>query len=415
MDFMKKKIIIAGGGAAGMSAAILLARKEFDVTILEKNTVLGKKITITGNGRCNLSNRNLSSNFYNESSRNRMDEYIAKYTSKDIVSFYKTLGVLISDEDGYLYPISGQATTIQNALINEITKLGINVIYKSQLKKVTPCEDSLFVKTNDSEYKADYCIIATGGLAGALNTMSTGDGYYIGKMLGANIIDQYPALVSLKSKDIVLPAKSGVRVKAKISLRIRKENSFMDIANESGEIQLTNGSISGIPTMQLSGKCARLIGEGKEVYLHVDFLPEYNDEEFAELENLILNISSGKKIIDILDGIGNHNLAVMILDKLGIDKDERISDKDSLKNILRVYKDYNFKIDATGDYKSAQVTSGGIDLESLTSSLSLKNHDNIYFAGEVLDVDGKCGGYNLQWAFTSACICANSIIEKVSR
>lgn len=222
---MGKKIIVAGGGAAGMCAAIYAARNGADVTIIEKNTQLGKKLSMTGNGRCNLSNLNMNEKMYNLSAEKRMKQWLSVYGVLDVINFFKSLGIVIKSEDGYLYPVSGQAGTVVTAFENEIRRLGVKVIYGEQVKSVKisgsePDDKALdarqieavltrgakidnklekyTVVTNLNSYEADRVILATGSLSGAKSTMSTGDGYYICKQLGMNIKDTYPALVGFK-------------------------------------------------------------------------------------------------------------------------------------------------------------------------------------------------------------------------
>ena len=203
-----------------MCAAVYAARNGADVTILEKNDRLGKKLSMTGNGRCNLTNLDMREEYYNLSARGRMKEWLGIYGVEDVICFMKSLGVVVKSEDGYIYPASGQAQTVVNALKNEIDRLGVKVLYNQQFKAVSNCTDGrgrLLVKTGTDEFVCDDCIITTGSLSGAKSTLSTGDGYYICSQLGMTIKDTYPALVGFKvDSDEAMP-EAGVRTIAEIS------------------------------------------------------------------------------------------------------------------------------------------------------------------------------------------------------
>ena len=216
---MSKKVLVAGAGAAGMCAAIMAARQGADVTLLEKNDIAGKKISMTGNGRCNLTNEAMSPSCYNLSARDRMGDFLDRFGVSDTIDFMRSLGVVTQSEEGYIYPLSGQAVTVQNALFDEVKRLGIDYISGRQLKKITPLNEGGFeVKASGEVYNADAVIIATGGLSGPKSTMSTGDSYYIAKSLGMEVTKTYPALAALLSDDKDLPKEYGVRMMANVRI-----------------------------------------------------------------------------------------------------------------------------------------------------------------------------------------------------
>ena len=222
---MGKKVYVAGGGAAGMCAAVYAARNGADVTIIEKNTRLGKKLSVTGNGRCNLTNLDMRPEYYNKAAEGRMKTWLSLYGPEETIRFFKSIGVIVKSEDGYIYPVSGQASTVVSALENELKRLKVKVITESQVKAVKRDESdgsSYLLITNKDKYRADSVILALGSLSGAKSTMSTGDGYYICKQLGMDFKDTYPALVGFKCEaDDVMP-DAGVRAKAKISFSLGK-------------------------------------------------------------------------------------------------------------------------------------------------------------------------------------------------
>ena len=397
-----------------MCAAIYAARNSADVTIIEKNTCLGKKLSMTGNGRCNLTNLDIRSEYYNKSAVRRMKDYLSTYGAEDAISFFKSLGVVVSSEDGYIYPASGQASTVVDALVNEITRLGVKVRYKEQFKGVRRGEapDSqlnnsrknqnkgdLIVSTNLGEEAFDAVVIATGSLSGAKSTLSTGDSYYICSQLGMKVTDTHPALVGFKvSEDEVMPG-AGVRARAKVSFYLGSE----EITSEVGEVQFTKDGISGIPVMQASRIISPLVDDSKPVVCAVDFFPDYDDNDFTALKSEMLRLRDNRTLNEFLVGFSNSNVTDMILKRMkmsGSMKMKNISES-MAECIMDNYRNLRFSLKESYGYSASQVTSGGVSLANLTFDLAYKKDHGIFLAGELLDVDGRCGGYNLQWAWSS--------------
>ena len=393
-----------------MCAAIYAARNGAKVCIIEKNDCLGKKLSMTGNGRCNLTNLNMSEDCYNAAARSRMKDWLGTYGAEDVICFFKSLGVVVKSEDGYIYPVSGQAKTVVDALKNEIKRLGVEVVYKEQLKSVAGLDDgSLEIVTDKSRYQADRCIIAVGSLSGVKSTMSTGDGYYICKKLGMTIKDTFPALVGFKcEEDEYLPEK-GVRCDARISFILGSEV----LSSEQGELQITSDGISGIPVMQASRDVIRFVEEKKPVYAAIDFFPDYDENDFACLKKDMLRLKDERTIEEFLLGFANQGVTDMILARMKISKTMKMKNiSDSFAEcILDSYRNLKIKIEGSYGYQASQVTAGGVSIAEVGSDFSFNKNRNIYVIGELLDVDGRCGGYNLQFAFTSGSIagCASSL------
>lgn len=388
-----------------MCAAVYAARNGADVTILEKNDRLGKKLSMTGNGRCNLTNLDMREEYYNLSARGRMKEWLGIYGVEDVICFMKSLGVVVKSEDGYIYPASGQAQTVVNAFRNELERLGVKVIYGQQFKAVSRCTDgrgNLLIRTGDSEYVADDCIISTGSLSGAKSTLSTGDGYYICSKLGMNIKETYPALVGFKVDPEEKMPEAGVRCIAEISFSLGNEV----IATEYGELQITKDGISGIPVMQASREIVKFVDEKKPVYALINFFPDYDDEDFKALKNDMLRLKDDRTLAEFLNGFANSNVNDMVLSRMKLSPSMRMKNISvSMADcILDYYRSLKLKIDDSYGYQASQVTTGGVSLGDIGSDMSYKKMPGIYLAGELLDVDGRCGGYNLQWAFTSGSI-----------
>ncbi|WP_139176160.1 aminoacetone oxidase family FAD-binding enzyme [Butyrivibrio sp. ob235] len=399
----RNQVVIAGGGASGMCAAIAAARKGAVVRIIEKTDVCGKKLSMTGNGRCNLANLKVSPDDYNVNSRTRMKKWLKQFGVDRVTEFFSSLGLVIVGEDGYLYPISGQAGSVVSVLLNECVRLGVDFTYNEQVKRIIKNEDGTFtVKTDKGEYGADSVILSTGGLAGPKSTGSTGDGYYICEQLGMTKKDTFPALVSLLSEDETLPTESGVRALARVTFMIGDG----EIAKEYGEVQITSKGISGIPVMQASGTVAEHLSKGRPVTCSIDFFPGYSDGEFDALVDRMMCLSKERKVGDLLDGFCNSHINEMVLRRMKISRGMKVKNvgESMLACILYKYRDIRINITGIGDYKKAQVTRGGISLGDLSDTLSSKRCPGVYVVGELCDVDGRCGGYNLQWAWTSGYI-----------
>ncbi len=401
---MSKRICVAGGGASGMCAAIYAARNGAEVTIIEKNESLGKKLSMTGNGRCNITNLDMREECYNPAARGRMKDWLGTYGVEDVICFFKSLGVVLQSEDGYMYPISGQARTVVEALENEIRRLGIKVVYKEQFKGVTAgtSDGNYEVVTNKSRYEADAVIIAVGSYSGPKSTLSTGDGYYICGKLGMNIKDTHPALVGFKcSADEPMPSQ-GVRCNAHVSFTLGGEV----IAGECGEVQITGDGISGIPVMQASREVVRLVEEGKPVFAVMDFFPDYDEEDFRALKKEMLRLAGDRTLEEFLVGFANSNVTDMILSRMKLSRTMKMKNisESMAECILDNYRSLRLSIDSSYGYQASQVTTGGVSLGDIGSDFSYVRDRGIFVIGELLDVDGRCGGYNLQWAFTSGSI-----------
>ena len=398
---MPEKVVIAGAGASGMCAAVVCARAGAKVTIIEKTDTAGKKLSMTGNGRCNLSNTDMHARCYNQEAKARMGAWLEKYGTEETVQFFHSLGIEIRNEDGYLYPFSGQASSVADVLRKENERLGVDIIYRTQVKEILPQigMHRYSVRTTGAYYEADSVILAMGGNSGPKITMSTGDGYYIAQKLGLHVTDRMPGLVQLKSSDQALPAEAGVRMEATITLYAGERV----LAQETGELQLTANGLSGIPIMQASAYVARALANREKVYAEIDFFPAYTEEQFRRLTENILSIKEQRSMSELLEGICNSHINDMILKKLETDswcRADLFTDL-NLKKILQEYRQVRIPITETGTFQQSQVTAGGICLQDLTDELEAVNMPGIYCIGELTDVDGRCGGYNLQWAWMS--------------
>ena len=400
-----KKIIIIGAGASGMISAINAKNDNNEVILLEKNSDCGKKILATGNGRCNYYNEDQDINHYHSTSNN-ISEFITEERINEILPFFTSLGIYPDIKDGYYYPKSNQAISIRNALELECINKGVKIIKNEDVLEVKK-EDRFIVKTNNNKYDSDILVIAAGSKASP-KTGSDGKGYEFAKSFGHTIIKPLPGLVQLISNDKLCEA-SGVRVKVKLKL-IENDNF---IKEEIGELQITDYGISGIVAMQLSSFISRGLDENKKEEIIINFLPGVNIKDF--IEDLSEKLSN-RTISELLDPLINYKLVNAILKISNISKDEyynNLSTKQK-EDLINNLENYKITIEDTKGFDNAQICTGGISLLELNSDFESKLVNDLYFTGEIIDINGDCGGYNLSFAWLSGITVGNTIKKKTN-
>ena len=397
----RHNLIIIGCGASGMAAAISASVYERDILILERNPVPGKKLPATGNGKCNFTNENVTESDFRSLSGNAFS-YYRRFDSNDAVAFFKSLGVPVFSKNGYCYPHSNQAASVRDALVNRLEECNVPVRTDCRVTAVEKKDDCFILKCGKEELRCDRLIIAAGGQAQACFG-TDGSFYYILKKLGHTVVEPLPALTGLTSDVSFLKDIFGVRHEAEIGLQIDNETVY----REYGEIIFNKNGLSGIPVMDASSFAARALTEGRKVRILLDFFPEISGTELTDfLKNHYMNssLSMGR----CLTGVLNDKLIGVILKKCGVSKDyfQRTGDAESLFDKMAAeMKKFVLPVTGTNGFDSAQTTSGGIPLNELDSNtLESLRCPGLYIVGELADVDGKCGGYNLQWAWTSGVI-----------
>ena len=399
-----KEVVIVGGGASGLTAAITAARNGKDVTIIERNNKCGKKILITGNGRCNFWNTDENLSHFHSSNSNLLKEFITDERKNSILKFFDSLGLAYKTKNGYYYPFSNQAFTVENALLSECKKLNIKIINDITVEKIIK-EECFIINPDKENIKAKNIIIATGSKA-APKTGSDGLGYELAKSFSHNIITPLPSLVQLKADEPYFKNWSGIRTDVKVNLLI--DHKF--IKSETGEIQLTNYGVSGICIFNISGEAAKALNQNKNVIISINFIPfASNPKTFLQTLN---KNSYHKTISELLEGILHYKLVDIIIKKTHLKRDlllNTLTDNE-LNNLIKTLTDFQIKILDTHTLDHAQVCSGGIPLTEINSktleSLKVKN---LYFTGEIIDIDGDCGGYNLGWAWMSGIIAGKNV------
>lgn len=394
-------IVIIGGGASGLVAAITASKnKNNKVTLIEKNPTLGKKILATGNGKCNYYNSDQNLSHYNSTNKNLIKEIITKENTKEIEEFFSKLGIIPKIKNGYYYPFSNQATTIKNALVREVEK-NTKVLLETTVEKIDKVKNKFIIKTNNGVIECDKVIIATGSKASP-KTGSTGEGYKFLKDFNHTIIEVLPALVQLKTKGNFLKDWAGIRTDVNVSLHINDKL----IKSDQGEIQLTNYGVSGICIFNLSRFVPIALNNNDNVEVKINFLPFTSTPE-----ELLKDLSNNNSINDILEGILNNKLVSVILNKSSINKNKKYNELSIKEKEILIENLTNFTLEVIGtnSYEECQVCSGGVPLTEInTKTMESKIINNLHIVGELLDVDGDCGGYNLTFAWITGLLAGKS-------
>ena len=400
------RVIIIGGGASGLMAAITAARNGAKVTVLEHQNQVGKKILVTGNGRCNFTNTDQDLSHYHSESPISMAIALKQFTCQDTVLFFKDLGIFSKNRNGYLYPHSDQASAILDVLRMECEHLKVKIACQSEITSIEKNDDIFKVHTPGWTYEADKLILATGSKA-APATGSDGSGYEFAKSFGHTVIEPYPALVQLLSKEKCLNALAGLRVDARAIL-------FADekpVISNRGEVQLNANNISGIPVFQISADAAKAMAEGKKCHVILDFLPDFSEELLISYLKQRIATGGYKSANNFLTGLFAKKLSEVLCEKCKFKKitAEKFTE-DDIRNLCKQIKNFKININGTNGFEHAQCCGGGVSLEEIDpSTMESLKVPGLYFCGELLDVHGDCGGYNLQWAWTSGYLAGKSI------
>lgn len=399
-------IVIIGGGVSGIVSAIKSSNGRNRITILERNDKCLKKLLLTGNGRCNYFNDDTSISNYHSMREDLLDKVINSNNMSRVLDFYNELGIIPKIKNGYYYPFSNQASTVRDALMFEVMKLGISIKYNYLVEKIERSNNKFII--NDS-IVCDKVIIATGSCSYP-KTGSDGMGYDFLRKFGHNIIKPLPALVQLNSDFKYCRELSGIR--SDVILSLYEDDEF--ISSSVGEVQLTDYGISGICTFNLSHFVTRGLDVGKKEVIKVNFLPFIKDN-YMEWINTYSNKHSDKNIYMLLCNILNYKLVKVILKVCSIDNETYYNELDYNSRSLLIDNLTNFKFNivSTKDFNFSQVCNGGVSLEEVNlSTFESLIVDGLYITGEVLDINGNCGGYNLICAVISGILVGDDLSDK---
>lgn len=385
-----------------MMAAIAAKRAGADVTIFERNPRVGKKILATGNGRCNYTNIYADVENYHGENPKFIYSIFSKFGVPETMDFFEKLGITPAIEEySKVFPMSFQASSVLDVLRFELEEIGVEVICDAYVKDIEKRKEDFSIVLRDGRiYKEDRVIIATGGKA-MPSTGSDGNGYDLAKKFGHKIVDVFPGLVQLKLAGDFFNRIDGVKIVGTAALM--KDDKF--IKEYRGDVLFTNYGISGPPILQLSREAIELINKGEKPYIKVSIIDSMNKDELNEYLRKRFSYMPKKTLEVGLIGLINKRLIPVILKEAGIkDINKNIGNvtNEEIDKIATILTDWRFEIIGSKSWPSAQVTAGGVatcEIDQYT--LESKLVKGLYFAGEIVDIDGDCGGFNLQWAWSS--------------
>lgn len=398
----KNELIIIGGGASGLLAAISARRLGARVTILERNPRIGKKILATGNGRCNYTNIDTDLSCYSGHHPDFAASALSQFTVEDTLNFFERLGISPKIEnEGKVFPMSEQASSFLDVFLYALNELDINLVCEALVKNIRPEKRKFLITLESGDlYKADKVIIATGGRAMPASG-SDGSGYDLAEKLGHSITEIFPALVQLMLEGPYFKHLAGVKLLGRAEII----HNNQVVAQDKGDILFANYGVSGPPILQISRVAGALLQEGHNPQLKISVIDTMSQEKLTELMEKRWRFSPEKPIDFSLVGLVNKRLISVLLKEAGITyKGRLVQDltKQEKERIVNILTDLKFKIRGSKSWPSAQVTAGGIDTTEINpDTMESKLIPGLYFAGEVIDIDGLCGGFNLQWAWSS--------------
>ena len=395
---MKTEIAVIGGGASGLMAAITAKKSGKEVIILERKDRILKKVLITGNGRCNITNVNANISNYFGKNISSVENILNRFTPQDTMDFFNELGIVCNEENrGKVYPLSGQASSVVDALRFEAEKLGIKIETEFYVRKIEKDGFKFKIYSEDKKkIEAGRVILAAGGQSYP-ELGSNGSGFELAKELGHSVTKLSPSIVQLKTEKHQVKGLQGIKTDAAVTAY----GDNKKICTYNGELLFTDYGISGNVVFNISF----VMPLYKNVEFEIDFMEKFDYNELYEMLKERKRILSHLTMENYFNGMINKKLGQFLSKVSGIEKLSKpvkdLNDSD-IRKLCTVLKKYRVKILETTGFKNAQVTAGGVSLDEVNiETLESKIVKGLYFSGEVLDVYGECGGFNLQWAWAS--------------
>ncbi len=411
----KADIMIVGAGAAGLTSAIQAAREGARVLVLEHMEAAGKKILSTGNGKCNFTNQKQGIAYYRGKDPAFVLPVLGQFGLEGTLQFLEGLGIAPKcKRDGCYYPASGQASSVREVLLMECRRLKAEIACGIGIRSIEKRDGKFLFHTKQGEFESKACILATGGKS-AKKTGSDGSGipYVIG--FGHKEPELVPALVQMQGKQKFLKDVAGVRIDGRVRLFVDGEAA----AEDEGEIQLTEFGVSGIPAFQVSRYASYGLLEGKKVLCQLDFLPGMEKRQAKErMCQRFFAHGGGKTAGEAMTGLFPEKVNRVLLQesKIPWGREARACSQKEIGRLAYLVQHFEVDIIGTKGFDGAQATAGGVDTGEIDPrSMESKLVQGLFFAGEVVDIDGMCGGYNLQWAWSSGTVagrCASAFCKK---
>ena len=402
-------VCVIGGGASGLAAAIAAGREGASVLVIERMDKTGKKILATGNGKCNLTNQairrgHIPTGAYRSGQEAFPLHVLEDFDAGDTLAFFESMGLYTRERDGYVYPMSEQAASVRDILCWELARYKADVVTGQEVKDIKTkgsgaAKSGFTIYTAEETYQCKKLIMACGG-ASSPKLGSNGSGYKLAENMGHHVSAPVPALCALHCKEKYFKELAGIRLQGRVKLFTGGKMA----AEDRGEIQLTAYGISGIPVFQVSRYAAKALRAKKPVTAVLDLMPAVSEKGLRARLMWQMHVSPKWTMRMVLSGMMNSKLASCLLKCAGIDGGQPCHkvDAHALERLITLVKHHEVHITATNDFEQSQATAGGVDTREIDEkTMASKIAAGLYITGELLDVDGICGGYNLQWAWAT--------------
>jgi hypothetical protein len=399
---------IIGAGASGMMAAVMAGRNGGRVLLVEHEKKAGKKLLATGNGKCNFTNAYMDQSCYR--GEESLLAVLEQFPKEATISFFHEIGIYPHEKKGYYYPSSGQAASVVEAFERELSRLRVDVRLETGVRSIKKEAGVFLMETDAGNFRAKTVIFATGLLASP-KLGSDGSAFDMIKGFGHHFTRLVPALCGFYAEGMNFSQVAGVRCDAGVTIFVDGE----EITKDTGELQWTDYGISGIPVFQVSRFASVGLSKKQSVEASIRFLPEISAEALEEELRFRLTRSDNRiPAQELLTGLLHQKLIPALLAKAGIKKQQLLTEEKQLRPLLAELLDCRLTLVKPRDYEFAQVCAGGIASRDIDSgTLMSKLVPGLFFCGELLDVDGICGGYNLQWAWSSGFVAGKSAMEYI--
>ena len=394
-----KHMIIIGAGASGLIAAIMNARAGLRVTLLEQNSKIGKKILVSGNGKCNIDNKYIDLKRFHSQNPQFIEDVLENYDFKVVEKFFTSIGLeLVEGKEGKMFPMSLQSSSVVELLEYEALRVGVKICCDSKVTSINKEKDIFTIETSQGIQKCDKLLLASGSPA-APQLGGNDSGYAFATKMGHTLIKRHPSLVQLCSEESWVKVCAGVKVAGAAKLYANGEY----ITEKKGDLLFTNYGISGLGILDLSREVSIRLASYDYCELSLDLMPEYSKEKLTNLLSNRIIPNSEKPIKVWLQGIINKKLIHIILEqaKSKVKAESQLNRKE-IGKLVYAMKNLKLSISDTKGFKGAEVSTGGIDTSEINAhDMQSKIIPNLYFAGEILDVDGDRGGFNFHWAWVT--------------